>query len=190
MIQQLRCDTDRLLADYRHSQQSVRDEKSALKDIAASIINIEAAQKIIQTVAQQVQRQAHLKIAGIVTRCLEAVWGEEAYKFQIDFVQKRGKTEVELLFLRNGKEIDPTEAAGGGPLEIASFALRLTAVLLSMPRKRRLIVMDEPFKAVHESVQPKIPTMLETLAKEMGFQFIFVTNSKLLETGKVVRLGE
>ena len=185
-MEELRQILNSKLAEYRHASRTLKQEKQQLQNLEQGLLDIEEAQKIVQAVAQQVQKQAHLKITGVVSRCLQLLGYN--YEFRINFVQKRGKTEADLVFVRDGKEIDPTEAAGGGPLEVASFALRLSAILLSRPKKRRLLVMDEPFKSVHESVQPRIPKMLMTLAEEMGFQFIFVTNCPRLRAGKVVEI--
>jgi ABC-type uncharacterized transport system YnjBCD ATPase subunit len=187
LIDYLRQQTDQLLADYRHAKQSLKEEKIAKLKIDDQLEHIEKAQKILQEIAQQVQQQAHLKIVNIVSKCLATVGFE--YTFRIDFVQRRGKTEAELVFVKDGHDVDPMDAAGGAPLQIAAFGLRLTAILLSKPRKRKVLIMDEPFKDLHESVRSKIPPMLMTLAKELGFQFLMVTNDSRLKTGKVVEIG-
>ncbi|MCH8068353.1 MAG: ATPase, partial [Candidatus Marinimicrobia bacterium] len=73
-----------------------------------------------QQVAQNIQQQAHDQIAGVVTRCLQAVF-DDSYEFHIDFERKRGRTEAQLYFSRNGNRLDPMSASGGGCVDLASF---------------------------------------------------------------------
>ena len=68
----------------------------------------------------------------------------------INFLQKRGKTEAELVFVRDGKELSPTDGAGLGACDVAAFSLRAAAICLSRPGRRRLLVLDEPFKHLSE----------------------------------------
>lgn len=181
---------DALLADLRHQQRRVEEETEALTEAEAKVVDCLEAQKLVQTVAETVQRKAHERIAAVVTRCLRATFGKDAYEFKIKFEQKRGKTEAVLTFVRDGREIEePTEAAGGGTVEVAALALRLACISLSRPRARKLLVMDEPLKNLNGTVyQERVARMLEALAEDTGFQFIFVSDDDWLQIGKVVEL--
>lgn len=176
----------RLRAEYDHADRSVAEERAALKGLKAKIADLKAAQELAQRVAEAVQESAHQQIAAVVTRCLGAVFGEDAYEFRIRFERKRGKTEAKLLFARDGLEVDPLSAAGGGVVDVAAFALRLACLVLSRPRKRLLLILDEPFKHLSKDYRPQVRRLVETLAKEMGVQFIFVSHAPDLATGKVV----
>jgi ABC-type sulfate/molybdate transport systems ATPase subunit len=74
-------------------------------------------------------------------------------------------------------------------IEIAAFALRVAALILTKPNPRKLLVLDEPFKAVHVSYLPRVRELIEVLAEEMDIQFIIITHNELLEAGKVIQLG-
>ena len=148
------------------------------------------AQKLLQQAAEAVQRQAHAKIAGVVSKCLEIIFEDDAYKFQILFEQKRGRTEARLVFARDNEEINPLDSAGGGCVDVASWALRLACLILSKPQKRLLIIADEPFRFLSSGYVPRVRVMLETLSKELGVQFIIVTHQKGLRAGKVIEIGE
>jgi len=164
--------------------------KSIASDIAANEQRIEdakAAQDLAQHVAQAVQQQAHDQIAGVVSRCLSAVF-DEPYTFNIHFERKRNRTEARLTFERDGTEVDPMTASGGGVVDVASFALRLSCLILNKPPLRRVLIMDEPFKYVSEEYRERIRELLETLADEMDVQFIMVTHINELKTGTVVEL--
>jgi ABC-type Fe3+/spermidine/putrescine transport system ATPase subunit len=60
--------------------------------------------------------------------------------------------------------------------------------VLGHPTKRRLLVLDEPFKFLSEQYRPAIRELIEQLAQELQFQFIVVTHIKELEMGDVVVL--
>jgi len=146
------------------------------------------AQVVAQEVAQRLQHQAHAQIAQVVTRCLRAVYDDEAYAFRIDFEKKRGKTEARLVFVQDGQVLDPVGNASLGQVDVAAFALRLAALLLARPRRRKLLVLDEPFKWVDRQRRPRVRRLLETLAQEMDVQFFLITHFTDLACGSVIDL--
>lgn len=188
-VEQYRNKLNKLLAQHNHAKERVKDERKALTKAEDNLARINEAQTIVQQVAQGVQQQAHNRIASVVSRCLAIVFGEDAYEFRIHFERKRGRTEARLVFARDDHELSPRSGSGGGVLDVASFALRLACLLLSKPSPRRLIVMDEPFKNVHGSqYRERVGIMLETLSKEMNFQFIMSTGIEDYHIGKVINL--
>lgn len=188
-LQAYRKKIDDLKAKHSHASSRVKDERRGLVKAEDDHTRIMEAQNIVQHVAQGIQQQAHDRIASVVTRCLEIVFAEEAYEFRIHFERKRGRTEARLVFARDDHELNPRSGSGGGVLDVASFALRLACLLLSKPSPRRLIVMDEPFKNVHGTAyRERVGLMLETLSKEMKFQFIMSTGIEDYYIGKVINL--
>jgi len=148
----------------------------------------EEAQFILQFVGQHIQEQVHQQIAGVVSRCLEAVF-DEPYEFEIRFEKKRNRTEARLVFVRDGVEFNPMDAAGGGVIDVAAFALRLACLMLRRPPARRVLILDEPFRFVSATYRPAIKQLLETLAEELNMQFIMVTHIPELVIGRVIELG-
>lgn len=141
---------------------------------------------VFQDAAAGVERSAHARITRIVGMCLSAVF-DEPYEFDILFEAKRGKTEARLVFKRNGMVIgSPMDASGGGVLDVASFALRLASVVLSLPRKRRILILDEPFRFVSERYRPRVAELLERVAVEHGVQIVMVTHVREFRIGRVV----
>lgn len=176
------------LAKYDQACSQLDKEETELQRIKDHINEVEQAQKIIQIVAEAIQQKAHQQIAEVVSSCLAAVFEEDAYEFKIEFVQRRGKTEANLLLERDGLVVDPLRAAGGGVVDVVSFALRLACLLLSCPRKRALLVLDEPFKMLDASRVPLVGELLLRLSKEQKIQIIMVTHNSKLRIGKVIDL--
>jgi len=177
-----------LLADLDAAKRQRRDEQQNLQQAEDHLTCVEQAQVIVQQVAQAVQQQAHSRIAGVVSKCLETVFGG-SYGFKIHFERKRGRTEARLVLLKDGNEIDdPLNADSGGVIDVAAFALRLACLVLAKPSLRRIVVLDEPFKFVDEANRENVRQLLEGLAEDMKMQFVVVTHIKELQCGKVVDL--
>ena len=173
--------------EYRAAKHRLRAEEEALEASTRQVKDVEAAQALVQAVVQHVQQQVHQRIASVVCRALEAVF-DDPYEFRIRFEQKRGRTEACLIFARGGMEIDPLTASGGGPVDVASFALRLSCLLLHRPPLARVIVLDEPFKFVSAEYRDRLRELLVALSEEMKVQIIMVTHIPELQVGQVVRL--
>lgn len=179
---------DRAYADFRAARRQAKKERTAVARAGRELQDLKAAQDVAQKVAAAVQQQAHARIAEVVSRCLGAVF-DDPYEFKVEFERKRGKTEARLTFVRDGVEVDPVTAAGGGVVDVAAFALRLAALVLQFPAPRRLMVLDEPFRFVSKDRTPRLRSLLRALSHEMGVQFVIVTHDPGLEIGKVVDLG-
>lgn len=147
----------------------------------------EEAQQTIQAIAETVQEAAHDRIAGVVSRCLAAVF-DDPYEFRIKFERARGRTEARLTFVRDGMEVSPLEASGGGVVDVAAFALRLSCLMLARPARRRVVVLDEPFRFVSAGYRERVRAMLEGLSKDLDVQFIMVTHIEELAVGHVINV--
>lgn len=177
-----------LAQDLEQARRTLKTEKSLLVQAEMDQLHAQQAQEILQLVAQAVQQQAHEKIATVVTTCLQAVFGDDAYEFRIEFERKRGRTEASLRFCRGGLELDPLTASGGGVVDVAAFALRVACLILHRPRLSKLIVLDEPFRFLSAEYQENVRTMLEELAQDLKLQIICVTHNTALATGKIIEL--
>jgi hypothetical protein len=166
-----------------------KEETRALQELDAKRTSLLEAQILLQSLAKLVQEKVHERVASVVSRCLEAVF-EEPYTFRIDFEQKRGRTEARLVFERDGMCVDPLTASGGGVIDVAAFALRLSCLLLIRPPLRRVLIMDEPFRFVSPDLRGRVRSLLQTLSTEMGIQFIIITHMEELVLGQVVRLPQ
>ena len=179
---------NRLLADLKAARKAYKLEQAALKEIERVLLSQTKAHAIIQHVAQTVQQQAHERIEGVVSKCLEAVFGK-LYGFRIDFRRKRGRTEAELILLKDGHEIeDALNADSGGVVDVAAFALRLACIVLSKPPLEYVMILDEPFRNLDIQNRQSVRMLLEELALDFKIQFIIVTHENAFQTGRVIRI--
>lgn len=184
-----RCRADKLKLDYGIARKTAKRERAKLTEAKANLAAAIEARDIAQAVGETVQRQAHGHVSDLVSRCLSAVFGKDAYSFSIIFDKKRNRTEARAVFLRNGDEIDPLSAAGGGVVDVTAFALRLAVLLLRHPQPRRFVVLDEPCKMLSRDYVPRMRVLIETLAEELSFQFVIITHNDELASGAIVRIG-
>ena len=174
-------------ADWNSVRRRVVKDEEDYKKAQEQTQRTLQAQEIAQAVAKQVQEEAHSSIAGVVSECLSAVF-DDPYQFRIIFKQMRGKTEAQLVFEKNSCPYDPIDSSGGGVVDLAAFALRLSCLMLSQPPVRKILIMDEPLKFLSQDYRQRVRTLFERLSKEMNVQFILVTHILELEMGNVIRL--
>lgn len=170
--------------EYKSNKKMYYDSTNKIAELEDEKDSIIEAIRIVQVVAENTQQKAHAQISGIVTKCLQYVFGEE-YEFEIQFKQARNKTVPELVFRKFGRDTDPLEETGGGVVDVLAFGLKLASLMLTVPRNERILFLDEPFKHLSEGFVPKIIECLHDLSKKMDFQFIVITQNTEMRIGKV-----
>lgn len=157
--------------------------KSEIRQLKQEISFSEQAQAIIQKVAQQTQKQLEWHISEIVTLALASTF-DNPYIFKAEFVQRRGKTECDLFFEREGFRVDPIAESGGGVVDVTAFALRVAMWSLARPRWRNTLIFDEPFKNINDKTRKtheRIAEMVKVLSRKLKLQFIIITMIPELE---------
>ena len=139
---------------------------------------LEIAQKArvtVQFVAEQTQKKIEYHISNLVSLALASVF-DDPYEFLLRFTQRRNKTECDLMFTKNEKEIDLFEAAGYGAVDIANFALR--AAIWSIHPSRNTQLLDEPFRNLSSDYHEKASEMVKKVSDSLELQIIMVTHQK------------
>jgi DNA repair exonuclease SbcCD ATPase subunit len=154
----------------------LKDCQKVINGLVKEIEFSEKAQGIIQAVARATQSELEYRITEPVSLALEAVY-DNPYKMAAKFeITGRGTTECHLGFERNGNTIKPTDSSGGGPIDIASYALRISCWSLSQPRSRPVLILDEPFRFVSRNKMPLAGQMLKETSRQLGLQIIIITH--------------
>ncbi len=141
--------------------------------------NVLKARIIVQKVAEDTQKQLEYHISNLVTMALASVF-PDPYEFKLRFIQKRNKTEAELIFIKKDNEVnDILENGGGGVADVASLALRIA--LWSIKKTRPTIILDEPTKFLHNPLfQRKVSELLKDISSKLGIQIIMVSDQQAL----------
>lgn len=156
------------------------DREALLVEDFVILKNYELASAILLKVAKETQAQLAYHLSSLVTSCLSTVF-EEPYEFEITYVEKRGKTEVDFALIRDGVSLeDPILSVGGGVVDVVSFALRIACLCLATPAPRKVLILDEPFRFVSRDLQAKVGLLLQELNEKLGIQFIIISHDKAL----------
>jgi DNA repair exonuclease SbcCD ATPase subunit len=150
-----------------------------LRNKSISLHRHEQAREIIREVGIRTQQQLQFHISDITSLALEAVF-DDPYKLEVEFIQRRNKTECDLYFVRKDEKVDPLSASGGGAVDVASFALRIASWSMARPRTRNVIILDEPLRFLSADLQERASQMIKELSEKLGIQFIIVTHEPIL----------
>lgn len=139
----------------------------------------EQAKEVIRTVGQKTQEKLSFHISDITSLALSAVF-LDPYELKAEFIQRRNKTECNISFTRDGNEMDPLSASGGGAVDVAAFALRIASWSMNFPRTRNTIILDEPLRFLSGDNQERASSMIKEISQRLGIQFIIVTHESIL----------
>lgn len=161
---------DKSLGEQARIQKELKENQKALDESIKREKTAAEAKELVLSVAKITQANIGDRISELVSLALAAIW-EDPYEFIIDFVEKRGATEADLWFSREGNQIEPLAAAGGGVADVASIALRLA--IWSLNKTSPIFILDEPFRNLHGiELNEKASLMLKELSQQLGLQII------------------
>lgn len=134
------------------------------------------ARLVVQEVAESTQKQLEFHISNLVSMALATVF-PDPYEFTLRFVQRRNKTEADLIFSKRGKETNYILNSGGGGVADISANIALRFALWSIKKTRATFFLDEPTKFLHNPIyQRKASELLKELSKKLGVQIIMVSD--------------
>jgi len=175
-VQELR---QRLEQEKGRHGQVVADLAQALAkldDLKELALRIERVQLILQEVAQITQSQLAWYVDDMTSAAIEAVFPEHDYRLRLEFVQRRGTTEADIVLSDGqGHRVRPRDADGGGLINVAAFALRVALWSLSKTT-RPVLVLDEPFHFLHSrDAHARVAELLREISNRLGLQVVMIT---------------
>lgn len=174
-----------------------REEKKR-EELEVRLDNAEKGLAIIQIVAKDTQQNLRFHFSKLVTSSLKATTPEWP-EFDVEFVIRRNRTECDLYFVEYGHRQHPMESSGGGPKDIASFALR--CAYWALKKNRRALVLDQPFGNVSSDLQRAVSIMVKSVSEMLKIQIIMVSHQddinisadktfSVVKTGKISKVTE
>ncbi len=177
-LKQLRNKVEQLKGSKNNLLQQIKQHDQEIKSLQKDLRNHEKAREIIREVGLKTQQQLQYNISEITSMALESVM-EYPYNLEVEFVQRRNKTECDLYFVRDGDKIDPLDG-GGGAVDIAAFALRVASWSMENPRSRPVLILDEPFKHLKgEEANRRMLGMVREISHKLGIQIIMVSDERV-----------
>jgi len=178
-IQLLRQKLEQQKGQKQQIEKSLTQLQTDLVESKRSLRKHEQAREIIREVGLKTQEQLQFHISDITSLALEAVF-DEPYELQVEFVQRRNKTECDLYFVRDNEKVDPLSASGGGAVDVAAFALRIASWSMNRPRTRNIMILDEPFKHLKGEVENrKVLEMIKEISQKLKVQIIMISDERI-----------
>jgi DNA repair exonuclease SbcCD ATPase subunit len=174
-IKQIR---NRLTSELAVRQSKIEELSTTKKQRGDNLILLEKTEKaraITQLVAEETQKKIEFHISNLVSMAIAAVYPDNPYEFKLRFVLRRNKTEADLIFAKGENETDDIlNAGGGGPADVAAFALRIAS--WSLKKTRNVFILDEPFKCISLDKQEKCSEMLKEISDKLNVQIIIISH--------------
>ena len=178
-LKEIRTQLERLKGQQSQIEKDIKKGQKTIKKKTKKLHQYEQAKEIIREVGIKTQQQLQFHISDITSLALEAVF-PDPYKLEIEFIQRRNKTECDIYFVRNENKTDPLSASGGGSVDVAAFALRIASWSLARPHSRNTIILDEPFKHLKGvEANKKAIQMLKTISHKLNIQIIMISDERM-----------
>jgi DNA repair exonuclease SbcCD ATPase subunit len=138
--------------------------------------------ELITEVALNTQEELRVHISSIATNALCEIF-ETKYEVFVEFVSKRNKTEATVTVKKeDGEPVRPTDAHGGGVVEVVAFCLRLA--LWNIHRTSDTFLFDEPFTALKgKDYQLKARNVMKQLSDRLGIQMVIISHEATIIEG-------
>jgi hypothetical protein len=174
-IEQLKARYNKERGEQDMLKKKISEYEDSIKRTQNYLTHVEEARQIVQQVAKITQEQIVVNISSIVCLALSTVF-DDPYKFGVEFVTRRNKTECDMFFLRGENRLDDLEdESGGGTVDIAAFGLRCASLVMEEPQKRNVLILDEPFPHLRgEDNQKRTSEMVKRISNDLGIQMIIV----------------
>ena len=179
VVRQLREKLEQAKGEQAKLNRSIEQTSTDIQQGKKSLKRHEEAREIIKTVGLETQQQLQYHISDITSLALNAVFSDP-YKLLVEFVQRRNKTECDLLFKRGETTVEPLSGSGGGAVDVASFALRVASWSMQEGNSENVIILDEPLHWLSTDLQDYASQMIKELSEKLGLQFIIVTHEETL----------
>lgn len=175
----LRNKIEQLKGQKLHIEKDIEVKLNSVNKKSRKLKRLEQAREIVKLVGLQTQEQLQIHISDITSLALESVF-TDPYKLELEFIERRNKTECDIYFTKNDVFHDPLEASGYGAVDIASFALRIASWSLNRQKTRNTIILDEPFKNLSKEFREAASQMVKEISQKLNIQFIIVTHDPVL----------
>lgn len=165
----------RLEGKREAARESVLLSRRAVKELKAKQDLYMQAREVVQKVAKLTQEELSYRLSDLATIAMGVVF-DDPYEIVVEFVERRGRTECDIKFMKGEEKETAVGRTGGGAKDIAAFALRIAVWGLYRGKKRPVFIMDEPFRNVSRDLQEQTSEMVKYVSDMLGLQFIIVSH--------------
>ena len=174
-------------------ERQITTVKEKIKDELRRKKASEQARTVIQSTAKSIQSKIEYKISELATLSLLSIM-EKDWKVLIEFQEKRGRTEPQILLqIDDGFTASPKNSFGGGVKDILGQFMRFGLFGLIRPKLRPFFALDEPLKWLKGDGMPeKGAEAIHEISHKLDLQILLISHSPELIAGadKVIKINE
>ena len=164
-----------LKSSYDFYCSELKNIEVLIEDFKKSLEIKEKTEMVFKVAVDYIWDSAKSAVEVITGKGLASVFGPET-KFLIDY-GVRGNQVIATFVLKVGNvERNILDEEGGTLVDVVSFLLRLSILLLYRGYRDRVIILDEPFKMLSSGYIELISSVLTEFSERLGIQFILITH--------------
>ncbi len=158
-------------------------ELKTQKSISNTLLqDLVACHEVLEVAIAGSRQELQEKINDLVTMALQTIFQDDTIKFMVNFVSRRGQSEVEFGILINGESMkgDLKDTYGGGMLDIVATTLKLALTLAFEKLEGRFgpICFDEVGKFISKDYVLAFAKFVRTFAERNKKQIIYITHNR------------
>lgn len=166
---------DNLVAKKANALNDLRKSKRQIKKLNKKFKDHEKARIVITEIARVTQNEIKERIEKLVTLSIKSVFDDRDFSFKMRFERKNNRLYAIPIVMEHGEEYDPEEDMGGGLIDIISLSSEIVLWHMEDPRKRNIIIIDEPFRFTGELVT-KAGYMLKYISEKLDLQILMISH--------------
>lgn len=172
---------DEQVAEQRYLQAEQEKLNAQLAELKQNQQRLTEARLLLLEAGKAARRQVKALLESVVTRALQAVY-DETYRFEVDIQDDGKQAEIGFYVICGDPPVreEPTDAMGGGVVDVVSLALRIAFLELCQPKIGGPLILDEPGRHLDKERSPLLGQILTELAHEFGRQVILITHDQAL----------
>ena len=179
----------------KNSRENLKNDKIRYGDLVTKKKNLQESLDFIIEVDIKTRENLEIAVSQIASNALSSIFEDDPYQLETNFVPRRGQTECDISFKKEGQtHADPEFESGGGAINVASYALRIS--VMEIGKVLPVLVGDQPFKDLSKKHHEDFVEFFKNVSKEIGLQMIIISHlpeqiksaSKIfeIEKGKVI----
>lgn len=168
-------DFNQKVAELNLLERTIEQQEATIHECEVMIEAGKKSRILFQNIAKNTQEKLEEHISNLVSLALKAV-SPDFPNFIAEMTVRRNQLECDLWFEKNGVKFPPMNSSGGGPKDIASFALVVSYWAIDKSY-RPTIVLDEPFRNVSPDLQANVGDMLRMICDKLNLQLIIVSHA-------------
>jgi hypothetical protein len=171
------------VAQHTLAQQEVVNAEAEIADATRAIAVSEQCQALLVE-CMKISRQRTIGfVESIVTKALQYIFEDDSLTFQCAIVERRGlEVEFRIRWLNRESNLyiegHPARSRGGSVGTVVATALRLVLLKTIRPRRRQILIMDEPGKNLNGVRFRRYVTWLKAMSVELKVQMILITHDE------------